>query len=368
MLEGVYETLQWQGDLEPALAHAERRYASLLARSAGELLGSLDAESSPWADTLGTMLAAAAPPRIERLLLDPEVARQLLWRPVEHPLESTRESAEAAARAIVDACNGNCAMATPGAGGLVLDLHSPAAMRIDSARAGISTQLRPYADAAEEHAAIGRTGAAMAAVDAVDPAIAAFVRRFTRVANLVTDEAGQRFSSGSMNQFTGRSIFWNAHLPSVTVAMLAEALVHEAIHAWLYMHEAVDAWFDGDVSVAAPEQRFESPWTGAKLKLEPFVQAPFVWFGLAGLWAAADRSAVFDRATVQRHAATARNGFLRGPLVPRLDGAGSGIAPGVLAVVEAMQAHIVAAADDAGLDTTAGNVAVPFAPPIAQRA
>lgn len=339
MLEGVYETLQWHGDLEPALAHAESRYASLLAQCAGELLGTLDAESSPWAGSLGSMLADAAPARIERLLLDPEVAWQLLWRPVEHPHESAKESAEAAARAIVNAAAAAFGVTT--ATGLVIDLHSVAATRIDAARAGISLQLWPYADAAAEHAAIGRTGAAMAAVDAVDPAIGAFVRRFTRVANLVTDEAGERFSSGSMNQFTGRSIFWNAHLPSVTVAMLAEALVHEAIHAYLYMHEAVDAWFDGDVHDALVEQRFESPWTGAMLKLEPFVQAPFVWFGLAGFWAAAARSAAFEHATVQRHAVAACAGFLRGPLAPRLGCALGGVAPGVVACLEAMQSRIL---------------------------
>ena len=343
MLEGVCETLRWHGDLEPALAHAEGRYASLLAQTAGELLATLDAASSPWAEALGTALAGAAPGHVERLLLDPEVAWQLLWRPVERSPDGARESAEAAAHAIVDACIDDGAAATPEAGGLRIDLHGAAATRIDAARAGISMQLLPYADAAAEQAAIERTGAAMTALDTVDPAIGAFVRRFTRVANLVTDEAGERFSSGSMNQFTGRSIFWNAHRASVTVAMLAEALVHEAIHAYLYMHEAVDAWFveECDDEVAAA-QRFESPWTGASLKLEPFVQAPFVWFGLANFWAAAAAgTAAFERATVAQHAATARNGFLRGPLVPRLGRAFGSVSPGVVACLEAMQSRIL---------------------------
>ncbi|MFX5245455.1 hypothetical protein ABTD35_22120, partial [Acinetobacter baumannii] len=73
----------------------------------------------------------------------------------------------------------------------------------------------------QREAAVHKVEEAMCAIEAVDLRIAAFVRRFTLAISIVTDDEGRRFSSGSVNQYVGRSILWNAHLPSVDIGVLA---------------------------------------------------------------------------------------------------------------------------------------------------
>src|SRR5262249_33229675 len=63
-----------------------------------------------------------------------------------------------------------------------------------------------------------------------------------------------------------------------------DSMVHEAIHGFLYMHECVEPWVRG-YSLYTDEGAIISPWSGNLLPVRPFMQACFVWYGLAMSWA-----------------------------------------------------------------------------------
>jgi HEXXH motif-containing protein len=180
----------------------------------------------------------------------------------------------------------------------------------------------------------------MQALDAVSAIIASFTRRFTMVANLLIDEEAG-FSSGSTNEYVGRSIFWNAHRESVDTGALAEALVHEAIHSLLSMTQVVDPWFVSNDWLSRTAT-IESPWTGAKLRIEPFLQACFVWFGLAHFWATSQHSNCFTAQCMETGLARCRQGFLKGSLSSRMGEYLPDVAPDLVKVIGDMQDRIAA--------------------------
>src|SRR5260370_18494033 len=96
----------------------------------------------------------------------------------------------------------------------------------------------------------------------------------------------QQFSTGATTQYVGRTFITNPHVHSVDIVDLAEALVHEGIHALLFMEELQRSW--GDIpELRDGVRRVESPWTGNSLSLSSFFQAGFSWYWLADFWALA---------------------------------------------------------------------------------
>ena len=89
------------------------------------------------------------------------------------------------------------------------------------------------------------------------------------------------FLSSSSNAFVGQTVFLNPHLREIDCAIVAEALVHEAIHHILIRSE-VFAPFLVDVTNELPTIR--SPWSGRELGLHSLIGACFVWFGLLCFW------------------------------------------------------------------------------------
>jgi hypothetical protein len=148
-------------------------------------------------------------------------------------------------------------------------------------------------------------------------------------------------------------MFINAHLPAIDRERLADALVHEAIHSLLYMHETREPWIVDDRSVPR-DAALESPWSGARLTVRNFLQACFVWFGLAHFWARVEDGLSFRPDRVKEHAATARRGFLAGPLDRQLASYSNAIAPPLLEMMRKMQANITASAVKHGTAAAAG--------------
>jgi HEXXH motif-containing protein len=90
------------------------------------------------------------------------------------------------------------------------------------------------------------------------------------------------FSSVSFSCYPGLAVLSNCHVPDVGAHKLADALVHEAIHGALYLFETTKHPL---LTCQPPAHlRLQSPWTGRQLSLDAYVQACFVWFGLAHLW------------------------------------------------------------------------------------
>jgi HEXXH motif-containing protein len=154
-----------------------------------------------------------------------------------------------------------------------------------------------------------------------------FVRLMTRRL-AVRDEVRypEGSTSSSFGELIGLVFLTNLRPERADAAWLIDALVHESIHAALFLCEvSQDAWaLDKD-----PAPCLRSPWTGNLLPCHQYVHACFVWFGLAQLWKswaagaggiAAEQSRAMDRRASQ--------GFLACPVESLLSqDAGRRLAP-----------------------------------------
>lgn len=121
------------------------------------------------------------------------------------------------------------------------------------------------------------------AVDAVSREISEFVSAYLRVIVIRAElSCSNVFSSSSFLSLPGLCLLCNAHLDTVTVPRLQEALVHEAIHCFLFLIEELQkpllrnpCWHDEMVN---------SPWTGTEIGLHSFVHASAVWYGMRRFW------------------------------------------------------------------------------------
>ncbi|BBZ46465.1 aKG-HExxH-type peptide beta-hydroxylase [Mycobacterium parmense] len=166
---------------------------------------------------------------------------------------------------------------------------------------------------------IDRITVAWEEITATSEAVADFVAKFVQVIVPRCDTARTRFSSGSYRQYIGRVVIGNPHAAGAGHVAHAEALVHEAIHALLYMALYPVSWGVRDPRAYRPGERVVSPWTGAHLQLSSYLQACFVWYGLVHFWDLARQGETFgdgDRARCRRDRAL--GGFVGPPLLDLL--------------------------------------------------
>jgi hypothetical protein len=88
-------------------------------------------------------------------------------------------------------------------------------------------------------------------------------------------------SSSSWSVVPGRAVLENSHLASCTTEWIANAIVHESIHSFLYCVSDIAPIFERP---AKHESFIESPWTGAQLAPSAYSHACLVWFGLWNMW------------------------------------------------------------------------------------
>src|SRR5262249_51245658 len=100
---------------------------------------------------------------------------------------------------------------------------------------------------------------------------------------------------------------------------LADALVHESIHSFLFMLEEIVGEF-----VSAPSElediRIRSPWTGSELRLDSYVHACLVWYGLYWLWSRPFEHELLSEQRRQELRDKARKGFADRPVTKGLAG------------------------------------------------
>jgi HEXXH motif-containing protein len=92
------------------------------------------------------------------------------------------------------------------------------------------------------------------------------------------------FSSSSSRRHPGAACLSNVTSSEIHIYRIVDALLHEAIHSFLYALEREMPFYRTDHPV---EPRVNSPWTGVNLALHAFVHACFVWFTLARFWSRA---------------------------------------------------------------------------------
>ena len=153
-------------------------------------------------------------------------------------------------------------------------------------------------------------------------------------------EAKGNFSSGTFARHAGMMLLGFGDPANVDVAQLADALTHEAIHSFMFMFEEAHGKFVG------PEifgEVVRSPWTGNTLRLDAYVHACTVWYGLYWLWtqAQATEAAPAERREALR--SKALSGFADRPvtqgLAPVLDRLSPPIAV-LLCEMEDRMAHL----------------------------
>jgi len=133
-----------------------------------------------------------------------------------------------------------------------------------------------------------------------------FIKDYTRHMVLKVNPHVQ-FSSGSSRAYVGRTVICNAE--SVPEPMLAEAIVHEAVHSYLYMLEELVPWMPARRVSNKIGTNVPSVWTGNKISLMSFGQAVFVWYSLYNFWMGSIERDFYNREMVTKQMDFIRAGF-----------------------------------------------------------
>ncbi|MGH6985636.1 MAG: hypothetical protein ACRED9_02195 [Caulobacteraceae bacterium] len=164
--------------------------------------------------------------------------------------------------------------------------------------------------AAEWRAARPKLSEAIRAMRAVAAAFALW-RESIDVLALRSSLEESRFSSISLAHNARVSLMVDVHETKCTRPVLVEALVHEAIHSFIFMREAMTGSL---VSDARSVIEITSPWTGRRLFLSGFAHACFVWWGVLNFWTRSMASGNWSDAECRPQLERARKGFAARPV------------------------------------------------------
>lgn len=133
------------------------------------------------------------------------------------------------------------------------------------------------------------------------------VSRFSRALVIRKDQGPERkFFPSSTRMCIGRPVFRNPHLPGVRPSDLAEALIHESIHAIIDTTELRKSLLLAK-DFQVPEM--QSPWTGRILDTNTYIQACFIWYGLWSFWLKAITTNAFPHNDVLYQLRQSSKGF-----------------------------------------------------------
>jgi HEXXH motif-containing protein len=186
------------------------------------------------------------------------------------------------------------------AGSVPIDFHSP---NHDSAReTGPTGEYLAYS--ADETVDIrNRLEDAYRRICIVSEVAGSLVSQFIKVLMAFKDYG---YGSTSQCDVPGRVLLGG--IGNTSPARLAEALVHEAIHQFLYVLE-YKAPFVVDFPRAEENITITSGWSGRGLDVYAYIQACFVWYGLSNFWGRAAHSDAFDATEVQQRLSGCLAGF-----------------------------------------------------------
>ncbi|MER5502794.1 MULTISPECIES: HEXXH motif-containing putative peptide modification protein [unclassified Streptomyces] len=335
LLKRFHQALGWYGESE-VCEEIHHGYSDLVGRHLGKFFNEVRSTRPDVEAEIVAKLTELSEESLTRLLLAPETTRLLMWP---DPARDASVAAEFLIRSVQAemAREGSVAQSVveplwtalgdililPGGqvvegpsikGVAALDLDSPYALGIDvqGIRFTQPAGRTPLAGREREEA-LAKLSAAIEGIALVSSETSAFVARFTKALVLLRDDQERVFSSGSCAQYVGRSVLGNPQFSAVDHALVAEGVVHESIHGFLYMHEMQESWVLDD-SLYSMQPMVPSPWTGRRLPVRPFLQACFVWYGLFNFWSAAAETGVFGTARALERRQAALCGFLKEPL------------------------------------------------------
>ena len=111
------------------------------------------------------------------------------------------------------------------------------------------------------------------------------------------------FYSSTFPGCPGLVRFTNTHRDETDLYELIEGLVHESIHCLLHVYEEIQGPFVRKQDDS--HRKVQSPWSGTTIRLQSYVHACAVWYGLYWLWSHHDFAAgpCADRVAVMRQRA-----------------------------------------------------------------
>jgi hypothetical protein len=140
----------------------------------------------------------------------------------------------------------------------------------------------------------------------------------------------------------GRMGLANANSNRWSISKIADAIIHESIHALIYKLELTNSLYLDD-AVEFEGLTIVSPWSGRELPLHSFVHACFVWFGLWSFWGLASPEE-YKAAELRNRAA---RGFLTGhPLSCIPDAARDRLRPEVRQAIDRMFKQVTSVSTD----------------------
>ena len=365
------DLLQWQPGSEATFNQVFASFLDLVGRTLGYALSDLQRDDPALSGQLMARVGQTPTPELLRVLLAPDMTFLVLWRQADRvahlvkfldqslTLEAVRAgratwSGAEAWTALGDTqvlADGTVIPGSTISGFVPLDLDSPNVRRVmvmaeapavpegDAALDGL--YLEPLFPE-ERLSVLEDVESAWGAIQSTSDVVARFVAKFVQVLVLQRNSAeDDAFSSSSYGRYIGRVVIGNPQTGNTL--RLAEAIVHEAIHALLYMQVqsypwgSVDGPYTDDITV-------KSPWTGAALPVSSFLQACFVWYGLTNFYCMAVGEKSFaDQERVNSRLARVVSGFVGDPLLSllRKDDAAR-VADEIVDAIKRMQARVQA--------------------------
>jgi len=357
------DVLRWEKASPAGLDTVYDTYVAFVSQALGYALSDLRRQDRGLADHLATQLQTVPDPDFLRVILAPDFTYRLLWRRpdriqrvseylnqalhVEGVIAGREKADYEAWSALGDVKvlqTGETAHGVKIPGLPPLDLDSPNVTNpeFEPDPADDEVQFHPLSNDIRPMV-IDQMTTAWQQISATSTLVADFVGKFVQVIVLRSDNERKAFSGGSSHGCIGRVVIGNPHLDFVSDVRLADALVHEAIHALLYMQLYRAPWGTSH-GAYAPDVRVVSPWTGAALPVTSFLQACFVWYGLLHFWSLAHEAKTFRGAQeVRGRMDLALAGFVGPPLLDELSNEDRKIVnDDVSSAIETMQARVKA--------------------------
>ena len=219
--------------------------------------------------------------------------------------------------------------ATRLAGFLPVDSQCPATRNEIPGMASISAPVSK----AEELGILDRLTGTIGLIKAGSATTLQLFRDFARVI-VARELLEERTFQACGARITPGRIVVNNVLGAADDECIADALVHEAIHCAID-HCELEQPIVTELNV---EARIQSPWSGRWLDLNTFVQACYVWYGLANFWDQVGRRPDLRSEGGSAMLAQARRGFEISDPVSALDPHKRVLNPAVIDAMQGMRA------------------------------
>ncbi len=313
MLADVVEALRWTGSGVSLLDDVRARFEATLMSSAIARMRTAHLRFRYGDGAFFEQLACADPARLIAAITAPDTFRFLGPNADMHALldHLQRILSEPASRGDGGIAMGFSAWPDPD---FDIPLIEPASLDTDERRSIIRT-----VEAAFERLAL-------------QPAAAQFVHVHTRALAIRRDIGREGFLSTSSPRCPGRTVLIN--VDHASVEMVADALLHEAVHALLNAVQLLQPFVHDHARLSAVSGC--SPWSNQIIPLDALLEACFVWFALSCFWRDATNGE--ERRLRDR----AGRGFAAGPLQTLFLPAASSIDPAALWAIATMQDRILA--------------------------